>query len=494
VHEDSSRWFLVRPTHMAHFHIVQIGAHLAEESRTAALGGARCLLVEPVPHLYSELRNRFANLPNVAVENAAVAAKPGFRTIYYLRETQGLPFWADQIGSLHESHIVDLAEQSGFTASYRDSIATSEVRCVTLAALLEKHRITRVDNLIVDTEGMDYEILSDFDFSHARVDRVVFERKHTDGVRKTGYRYNQLVDRLQQIGYKVRHLDHQNDEATLSVPLDELTRRMSRYREEDMPEGWLSSHSAGKNHQRGASTGQRMGVVYLALGRRHFLEAQKSIHTLRLTNPDLPVTVFTGEAFADGFAADYRRLRADRSPFKLKIQAMVDSPYLHTVFLDTDTRVVGPLDGIFECLRKRDWCIAEAPRFHYDDGEFVFDDYRRSGMFNTGVIAFERNDAVRRVLDLWAKSIETQPDGAIWPGHLCDQSCFNSAVVMDEAYRALKTLVLDNAVWNLRSYALGKAVQDGLMASARILHARPWEVRRFWGMNLDDIVNGSPAG
>jgi FkbM family methyltransferase len=476
-------------THMARYHIVQIGAHLAQESRSAALAGALCLFVEPVPHLHSELQKKFAGLPNVAIEGVAVAVKTGFRPIHYLSETQGLPHWADQIGSLTASHITGLAAQSGFAASYRGALAQAEVRCVRLADLLGKYGITQVDNLIVDTEGMDYEILSDFDFSCTHVTRLVFERKHTDGVRKTTYRYNHLVDKLQQIGYVVVHLDHQNDEAMLSVPFDELNRRMLRYRQEDAEEEWFRSHRGERNSERTMPRSQERGVVYLALGRKHYLEAQKSIHSLLLTNPGIPVTVFTDEEAADGFAADYRTIRTDRSAFKLKIRAMAESPYLRTLFLDTDTRVVGPLDEIFDALTAHDWCIAESPLFHYDDGKFVFDDYRRIGTFNTGVIAFKMNHAIQKLLDVWAKSIELQPDADIRPGHMCDQWYFNNRIVMDEAYHTLKTLVISNVAWNLRSYALGKAVQDGLLPSVRIIHARPWEVRQFWGMNLDEVVS-----
>jgi FkbM family methyltransferase len=474
---------------MARYHIVQIGAHLAEESRSAALAGAPCLFVEPVPRLYSELQKKFAGLPDVTIEGVAVAVKAGLRPIHYLSETQGLPHWADQIGSLTERHITDLAEQSGFAASYRSGLAKAQVRCVRLADLLGKYGITEVDNLIVDTEGMDYEILSDFDFSCAHVTRLVFERKHTDGVRKTAYRYNHLADKLQQTGYAVCHLDHQNDEATLTVPFDEMKRRTGRYREEDTAEEWLRSYCGERHGERVVLTSRERGVVYLALGRKHYLEAQKSIHTLRLTNPGLPVTIFTDEESADGFAADYRTIRTDRSAFKLKIRVMAESPYLHTLFLDTDTCVVGPLDEIFDTLATRDWCIAEPPLFHYDDGKFVFDDYRRIGTFNTGVIAFKMNRGVQSLLDVWAKSIELQPDADIRPGHMCDQWYFNNRVVMDEAYRALKTLVMSNVAWNLRSYALGKAVQDGLLPSVRIIHARPWEVRQFWGINLDEVVS-----
>lgn len=53
---------------------------------------------------------------------------------------------------------------------------------------------------------------------------------------------------------------------------------------------------------------------------------------------------------------------------------------------------------------------------------------------------------------------------------------------------AVGALVISNLAWDLRSYALGQAVQDGLLASVRVIHGRPWEVRQFWGLSLDDVV------
>src|SRR5208282_4958392 len=208
---------------------------------------------------------------------------------------------------------------------------------------------------------------------------------------------------------------------TLAVPFHEVKQRMLHYQEEVIPEGWLRSQAGRSNGHESTPSGGERGVVYLALGRKNYLEAQQSIHTLRQTNPGLPITVFTDEAFADGITADYRAMRMARSPFKLKIEAMVQSPYALTLFLDTDTRVVGPLDALFDCLREHDWCIAESPSFHYENGRFVFEAYRRYGAFNTGVIACRMNSAVRAVLQVWASRMEPQADDDIWAGHRCDQ-------------------------------------------------------------------------
>lgn len=491
------------PRGATHFEVVQIGAHLAEESAALAERGAACLFVEPVPELFAELRNRFAAFPNVVLENVAVAGSAGLRRIHYLRDTAGLPFWADQIGSLREGHIFDLAGQAGFDTSYRDRLVSCEIRCVTLAELFTAHSISQVENLLVDTEGFDYEILSEFDFSTALVRRLVFERKHMDGVRNTGYRYNHLVDKLLQVGYVVRHVDHQNDEALLTVNPRELKRRILAYNREQMLGRAPVSHQsrvpqlfvahkalsrAKRPSARPLPTTPEHGVVYLALGRRHLLEARQSVGSLRVFHPDLPITIFTDQLVSGRTPANCRYLDTSQSPFKQKIAVLLQSPYRRTLFLDTDTAVVDTLDPLFGLLHDYEWCIAEAPRFHFEDGEFFFDAYHSPGVFNTGVIAFERNDSVRRLLETWAAAIAPQPDAEIRPGHRCDQWYFNSAVTGTDAFRRLRVFILNNVEWNLRSYAVGQAAREDLLAAARILHARLWEVHRFWSLNLAEIV------
>ena len=492
---------------MRRFEVVQIGAHLAEESVSAPDRGAACLFVEAVPQICDELRKRFTAFPNVVVENVAIASHSGVQRIYYLRDADGLPSWAGHIGSLRKSHITELATQAGFDASYLSRLVSAEIRCLTLAELLAKHSVAVIDKLIVDAEGVDYEILSGFDFSSVLVRRLIFERKHTDGVRKTGYRYNHLADKLQQIGYSLRHLDNQNDEAALGISPCQVRRRMRAYQRELFlecgPSAFRSlaakSRSSRKRlprnlsrrkYPRGAAaaTDNERGVIYMAFGRRFFLEAQQSIASLRMFHPELSVSIFTDQPSNQCTQATRIFMPLQQHPLRHKIFALLKSPYRHTLYLDSDTAIVRSLNPVFNLLYAHEWCVAEAPRFHYDDGTFHFDAFQFPGVFNTGVIAFENTAAVQRFLKTWAATFERQPDEEIRPGNLCDQWYFNNAATKTDAYRALRVRVLNNLEWNLRCYAIGQAARDGLLSAARIIHARPWEVRQFWGMNLGKIV------
>lgn len=51
---------------------------------------------------------------------------------------------------------------------------------MSISSLLEKHRVTGVDILIVDAEGMDYEIIKTFDFDRFHPKIVQFELVNLD--------------------------------------------------------------------------------------------------------------------------------------------------------------------------------------------------------------------------------------------------------------------------------------------------------------------------
>lgn len=66
-----------------------------------------------------------------------------------------------------------------------------------------------IDWLFIDTEGLDALNLFSIDFSLFRIQNIVFEHIHTDGIVRTGPRFNALCYYLQQFGYKFRQDEKQ---------------------------------------------------------------------------------------------------------------------------------------------------------------------------------------------------------------------------------------------------------------------------------------------
>jgi FkbM family methyltransferase len=136
------------------------------------------LFIEPIKAVYERLIRNYPSGGVYRFENVAIADQPGTKPFYYVsdaikQEMPSTPWWYDQLGSFDRNHII----KHGTT--FEPFIVTEEVRCETLAAILDKHDLTsRVDVIHIDTEGYDYEILKQLDLSSSKLRVVLYEYQH----------------------------------------------------------------------------------------------------------------------------------------------------------------------------------------------------------------------------------------------------------------------------------------------------------------------------
>ncbi len=187
-------WLGSRPA----FSVVQLGAHTGDTVDDPLFGflrqtlnalppdraaGTTVVLVEPVREYFDRLRDHCGQWPSVRLENAAVAESRGRRDFYRLAvdpEAHGHPAWMHELGSLRAERMTTLwdnhernGEQQRFYLEHR---VVESVVCVTLQDLLDRHAITALDLLQIDTEGYDYEILKTVDFTRTRPQFINYER------------------------------------------------------------------------------------------------------------------------------------------------------------------------------------------------------------------------------------------------------------------------------------------------------------------------------
>ncbi|MEY2490239.1 MAG: hypothetical protein QOC70_2181 [Verrucomicrobiota bacterium] len=160
--------------------VVQIGANdgsagdpLADAFSETRWSG---LLVEPVPHLYETLVARYRDRPGVRVERAAVSARDGEAPLYRLRSVPGqTPEWFNQLATLNRQvllkHVSSIPEIESLLIEER-------VPTVRLDTLLARHNVSRIDLLVIDTEGHDCEILRTLDFARFQPVLLMFEHQH----------------------------------------------------------------------------------------------------------------------------------------------------------------------------------------------------------------------------------------------------------------------------------------------------------------------------
>ena len=138
------------------------------------------VMVEPVPYVFARLQANYARVPRVTLENAAIAHRDGELPFFHLRdadeaERATLPDWYDGVGSFNREAILSHAPQMPDIAQ---RIVRRDVPALSFSTLCLRHGITRLDLLLIDTEGYDWEIIRSIDLAAHRPRLLVYEHFH----------------------------------------------------------------------------------------------------------------------------------------------------------------------------------------------------------------------------------------------------------------------------------------------------------------------------
>jgi hypothetical protein len=182
-------------------------------------------------------------------------------------------------------------------------------------------------------------------------------------------------------------------------------------------------------------------VVYVATGERHIREAAESLRSLWRHESATPVTMYVDGSSRDGLKAwgipappgDLLEILDHPDP----TYSWADKPVAlslggdqeRVLFLDTDTRVCGPIAEMFDVLDSFGLAAAHAP-IRLDPRQPGSLARRVPAAFpelNTGVVAFRRTPAVARLLDRWRR-MHLEILSSVGHGSLGDQATFRVAL------------------------------------------------------------------
>jgi FkbM family methyltransferase len=136
----------------------------------------RGVLVEPLPHLFAALRSNYRGVPGIECEQSAIGTEEGTATMYAVASRPGDPVWTIGLSSMRREVILESAD---LIPDIAERIEETEVPVMRLDTLLAKHQVNHIDLLQIDTEGYDYEILKQIDFSRTWAPRhVIYEACH----------------------------------------------------------------------------------------------------------------------------------------------------------------------------------------------------------------------------------------------------------------------------------------------------------------------------
>jgi len=134
------------------------------------------ILVEPVRYYFNRLKLNYAGSDQLIFENVAISDRDERREFYRLREgLEFLPQWTEGLGSFH---LEVLMKHRWLIPNIKDYIISESVDCVSLQTLLNRNKVRKIDLVLIDTEGYDFEILKQINFDYVDPSVIIYEHKH----------------------------------------------------------------------------------------------------------------------------------------------------------------------------------------------------------------------------------------------------------------------------------------------------------------------------
>lgn len=154
------------------------------------------VLVEPVKHIFEELKDNYKGINNLYFENSAINNGSDYRDFYRIKTSnKKLPWFYEKLGTFY---LDVLLKERCSIPNIEDHIIKEKVKCIGFNQLLKKYSVEKIDLLVIDTEGHDYEIFKEITFEHIRPRAILMEHKHISEnefvcckklLKKYGYQY-----------------------------------------------------------------------------------------------------------------------------------------------------------------------------------------------------------------------------------------------------------------------------------------------------------------
>lgn len=158
-----------------------------------------------------------------------------------------------------------------------------------------------------------------------------------------------------------------------------------------------------------AQQGDR-GIIYIASGAAFVRDAERSARSAKRQHPDLPIALFSDVESKDPVFDHWFKVADPHR--RSKLDYLMATPFARTLYLDADTRVIGPITEPFGLLDRYDLagCHVEnrhpvssaTARLTPEDVEPAF-----TGL-NGGVLYYRMSDDMRRFLARWAEAYKAE--------------------------------------------------------------------------------------
>lgn len=145
------------------------------------------ILIEPQKIAFERLRQNYTRLKDLKFENVAIDNTIGTRVLYKISFSNAQ--WATGISSFIKKDIIKLIE-AGYVekmartenvklpANKNDWISEEIVEVDTIEHIINKYALSKLDLIMIDAEGYDFEIIKSIPFNILYPTVIVFENCH----------------------------------------------------------------------------------------------------------------------------------------------------------------------------------------------------------------------------------------------------------------------------------------------------------------------------
>ncbi|MBK9097295.1 MAG: FkbM family methyltransferase [bacterium] len=165
------------------------------------------ILIEPQKVIFKRLLNNYKKRNNLFFENVAIDSTEGERNLYKIGFTDSP--WASGISSFIKNDVQKLidagyiekmanAESIDLPSDKAEWISEEKVKVQTLKNIIDKYRVNKIDLLVIDAEGYDFEIIKTIPFEQIKPTIIIYENSHfSEDIKKNCQNF------LINFGYKI---------------------------------------------------------------------------------------------------------------------------------------------------------------------------------------------------------------------------------------------------------------------------------------------------
>lgn len=147
------------------------------------------------------------------------------------------------------------------------------------------------------------------------------------------------------------------------------------------------------------------GVLFITTSAHFTGAAVAAARSVRRHNPDLEIGIFTDQDISDPVVSFIGRIETEGG--RRKVDYISQTPYEHTLYLDSDVRVTGPLDDLFQLLDRFELAAAQVRyRTHPNRNKIWRESIPAAfSQANCGVLLFAKTPAVLKLFADWGTAM-----------------------------------------------------------------------------------------